>query len=172
VPLEEVLAALDDLVRAGMMRALGVSNFPAWLLTWTLRTQDAEGWAPFVALQAQYSLVERSAELDLPPLARSAGIALTPWARWVAAFSPGATPETARRNPRAASPSGTARAPSSCSGAQRFASGRNFWLITALEEGAVLAGFGSEELSLHHGIVRARVRWALDRVRAGPFASV
>ena len=79
VPLEDVLAALDDLVRAGKVRALGVSNFPAWLLAWALRTQDAEGWAPFVALQAQYSLVERSAELDLLPLARSAGIALTPW---------------------------------------------------------------------------------------------
>jgi len=79
VPLEEVLAALDDLVRAGKVRALGVSNFPAWLLAWALRTQDAEGWAPFVALQAQYSLVERSAELDLLPLARSVGIALTPW---------------------------------------------------------------------------------------------
>ena len=79
VPLEDSLAALDDLVRAGKVRALGVSNFPAWLLAWALRAQDAEGWAPFVALQAQYSLVERSAELDLLPLARSAGIALTPW---------------------------------------------------------------------------------------------
>jgi aryl-alcohol dehydrogenase-like predicted oxidoreductase len=79
VPLEDILAALDDLVRSGKVRALGVSNHPAWLLAWALRTQDAEGWAPFVALQAQYSLVERSAELDLLPLVRSAGIALTPW---------------------------------------------------------------------------------------------
>jgi len=79
VPLDEVLQALDQLVTAGKVRAVGVSNFPAWLLAWALRTQDAEGWAPFVALQAQYSLVERSAELDLLPLCRSAGIALTPW---------------------------------------------------------------------------------------------
>jgi aryl-alcohol dehydrogenase-like predicted oxidoreductase len=79
VPLEEILEALDELVRAGKVRALGVSNFPAWLLAWALRTQDAEGWARFIALQAQYSLVERSAELDLLPLARSAGISLTPW---------------------------------------------------------------------------------------------
>ena len=79
VPLEDVLGALDELVQAGKVRALGVSNFPAWLLAWALRTQDAEGWSPFVALQAQYSLVERSAELDLLPLCRSAGIALTPW---------------------------------------------------------------------------------------------
>ena len=79
VPLEELLETLDGLVQAGKVRALGVSNFPAWLLAWALRTQDAEGWAPFVALQAQYSLVERSVELDLLPLCRSAGVALTPW---------------------------------------------------------------------------------------------
>ena len=79
VPLEDILEALDELVRAGKVRALGVSNFPAWLLAWALRTQDAEGWAPFIALQAQYSLVERSAELDLLPLTRSAGLSLTPW---------------------------------------------------------------------------------------------
>jgi aryl-alcohol dehydrogenase-like predicted oxidoreductase len=79
VPLEDILEALDALVRAGKVRAVGVSNFPAWLLAWALRTQDAEGWAPFIALQAQYSLVERSAELDLLPLCRSTGVSLTPW---------------------------------------------------------------------------------------------
>jgi aryl-alcohol dehydrogenase-like predicted oxidoreductase len=79
VPLDDVLETLDELVQAGKVRALGVSNFPAWLLAWALRTQDAEGWAPFIALQAQYSLVERSAELDLLPLCRSTGLRLTPW---------------------------------------------------------------------------------------------
>jgi aryl-alcohol dehydrogenase-like predicted oxidoreductase len=79
VPLEETLEALDGLVRAGKVRALGVSNFPAWLLAWALRTQDCEGWAPFVALQAQYSLVERSLELELLPFTRSAGLGVMPW---------------------------------------------------------------------------------------------
>ena len=63
VPLEDSLAALDGLVQAGKVRALGASNFPAWLLAWSVSTQDREGWAPFVGLQPQYSLVERSAEL-------------------------------------------------------------------------------------------------------------
>jgi len=79
VPLEETLEALDGLVAAGKVRALGVSNFPAWMLAWAVRTQDCEGWAPFVALQAQYSLVERSAEIELLPFTRSAGIGVMPW---------------------------------------------------------------------------------------------
>ena len=79
VELEDTLEALDGLVRAGKVRALGLSNFPAWLLAWAVRTQDCNGWAPFVALQAQYSLVERSAELDLLPCCRATGLGMMPW---------------------------------------------------------------------------------------------
>ena len=79
VPLEDTLEALDGLVAVGKVRALGVSNFPAWLLAWAVRTQDCEGWEPFVGLQAQYSLVERSAEVELLPFTRCAGIGLMPW---------------------------------------------------------------------------------------------
>ncbi|MGE5617564.1 MAG: aldo/keto reductase [Candidatus Woesearchaeota archaeon] len=79
VALEDTLEALDDLVRVGKVRALGASNYPAWLLAWAVRTQDCHGWAPFAVLQAQYSLVERSAELELLPFCRSAGIPVTPW---------------------------------------------------------------------------------------------
>lgn len=79
VPLDDTLEALDDLVRIGKVRALGASNYPAWLLAWAVRTQDCQGWAPFAVLQAQYSLVERSVELELLPFCRSAGIPVTPW---------------------------------------------------------------------------------------------
>src|SRR6478735_7691749 len=79
VPLEESLEALDGLVRAGKVRMLGVSNFPAWLLSWAVGTQDREGWAPFVSLQPQYSLVERSIEREILPFCRAAGLAVTPW---------------------------------------------------------------------------------------------
>ena len=64
VPLEDSLEALDGLVRAGKVRALGASNFPAWLLAWAVALQDREGWSPFVSLQPQYSLVERSIEIE------------------------------------------------------------------------------------------------------------
>ena len=89
VPLEDSLAALDGLVRAGKVRALGASNFPAWLLAWSVSTQDREGWAPFVSLQPQYSLVERSAELELLPFCRAAGLGVLPWGPLGAGFLTG-----------------------------------------------------------------------------------
>ena len=89
VPLEDTLAALDELVRAGKVRALGASNFPAWLLAWAVATQDREGWAPFISLQPQYSLVERSAELELLPLCRAAGLGVLPWGPLGAGFLTG-----------------------------------------------------------------------------------
>jgi aryl-alcohol dehydrogenase-like predicted oxidoreductase len=79
VPLEETLEALDSLVRAGKVRALGASNYPGWLLAWAVGLQDRHGWSPFVSLQPQYSLVERSAELDLLPFTRAAGLGVLPW---------------------------------------------------------------------------------------------
>jgi aryl-alcohol dehydrogenase-like predicted oxidoreductase len=89
VALEETLEALDGLVRAGKVRALGASNYPAWLLAWAVALQDRNGWSPFVSLQPQYSLVERSAELDLLPFCRAAGISLIPWGPLGAGFLSG-----------------------------------------------------------------------------------
>jgi aryl-alcohol dehydrogenase-like predicted oxidoreductase len=89
VPVEDTLAALDGLVRAGKVRALGASNFPAWLLAWSVAVQDREGWAPFVSLQPQYSLVERSAELELLPFCRAAGLGVLPWGPLGAGFLTG-----------------------------------------------------------------------------------
>jgi aryl-alcohol dehydrogenase-like predicted oxidoreductase len=89
VPLEDTLEALDGLVRAGKVRALGASNFPAWLLSWAVATQDREGWAPFVSLQPQYSLVERSAEIELLPFCRAAGVGVIPWGPLGAGFLTG-----------------------------------------------------------------------------------
>ena len=89
VPLEATLEALDGLVRAGKVRAVGVSNFPAWLLAWAVATQDREGWAPFVSLQPQYSLVERSIEVEILPFCRAAGLAVIPWGPLGAGFLTG-----------------------------------------------------------------------------------
>jgi len=88
-PLEETLEALDGLVKAGKVRALGASNFPAWLLAWAVATQDREGWSPFISLQPQYSLVERSAEVELLPFCRAAGIGVIPWGPLGAGFLTG-----------------------------------------------------------------------------------
>ena len=89
VPLAETLEALDGLVKAGKVRALGASNYTGWLLAWAVSLQDRNGWAPFVSLQPQYSLVERSAELELLPFARAAGLGVLPWGPLGAGFLTG-----------------------------------------------------------------------------------
>jgi aryl-alcohol dehydrogenase-like predicted oxidoreductase len=101
VALEDTLAALDALVRAGKVRALGASNFPAWLLAWAVAVQDREGFAPFVSLQPQYSLVERSIEIELLPFCRAAGLGVLPWGPLGAGFLSG------RYERDAAPPAGT-----------------------------------------------------------------
>jgi len=89
VPIEESLEALEGLLQAGKVRALGASNFPAWLLAWSVAVQDREGWTPFVSLQAQYSLVERSIELELLPFCRAAGLGVLAWGPLGAGFLSG-----------------------------------------------------------------------------------
>jgi aryl-alcohol dehydrogenase-like predicted oxidoreductase len=89
VPMEQTLEALDGLVRAGKVRALGASNFPAWLLAWAVATQDREGWAPFISLQPQYSLVERSIETEILPFCRAAGLGTITWGPLGAGFLSG-----------------------------------------------------------------------------------
>ncbi len=88
-PLEDTLEALEGLVSAGKVRALGASNFPAWLLAWAVGLQDREGWSPFVRLQPQYSLVERSIEVELLPFCRAAGLGVIPWGPLGAGFLTG-----------------------------------------------------------------------------------
>jgi aryl-alcohol dehydrogenase-like predicted oxidoreductase len=78
-PVEEVLRALDDLVRAGKILYVGVSDFPAWLVARANTLAELKSWTSFIALQVQYSLVERTPERDLIPMARALGITVTPW---------------------------------------------------------------------------------------------
>ena len=76
-------------MRAGKVRALGASNYPAWLLAWAVALQDRHGWSPFVSLQPQYSLVERSIEVELLPFCRAAGLGVLPWGPLGAGFLSG-----------------------------------------------------------------------------------
>ena len=112
------------------MRALGASNFPAWLLAWAVATQDREGWAPFVSLQPQYSLVERSAELELLPFCRAAGLGVIPWGPLGAGFLSGRY----RRGEQAPAGSRMGDAPDDVEEAvHRRAVERNFQVVDAAE---------------------------------------
>jgi aryl-alcohol dehydrogenase-like predicted oxidoreductase len=78
-PIEEVVRALDDVVRAGKALYVGISDTPAWVVSKGLTLADLRGWSPFVALQVPYSLVERSVERELLPMARGLDLAVTAW---------------------------------------------------------------------------------------------
>jgi len=78
-PIDETMAALDDLVRAGKVRYLGVSDTPAWKISEANVTARFRGWSSFIGLQIEYSLLERSVEQELMPMARELGLGVTPW---------------------------------------------------------------------------------------------
>jgi aryl-alcohol dehydrogenase-like predicted oxidoreductase len=78
-PLEETLAALDDLVHAGKVLYTGASNFRAYRLMKALALSDRHGWARFASLQPQYNLLVRSIEREHFALAREEGIGLITW---------------------------------------------------------------------------------------------
>lgn len=80
VPLEEVMRALDDQVRIGKILHIGVSDTPAWVVARANTIAEHKGWTPFTALQIEYSLIERTPERDLLPMAKALDIAVTPWA--------------------------------------------------------------------------------------------
>ena len=78
-PIEETMAALDDLIRAGKVRYIGVSDTPAWKVAEANITARFRGWSSFIGLQIEYSLLERSVEQELVPMARELGLGITPW---------------------------------------------------------------------------------------------
>ena len=78
-PIEEVMRAFDDLVRSGKVLYIGISDAPAWIVSQANTLAQCYGWTPFVALQVEYSLVERTPERDLLPMAKAFDLAVTPW---------------------------------------------------------------------------------------------
>ncbi len=78
-PIEEMMRALDDMVRAGKVLYVGISNAPAWVISKANTLAELRGWTPFVGLQLQYSLIERGIEREHFSLARNTDLALTAW---------------------------------------------------------------------------------------------
>lgn len=79
-PVEEVMRALDDLVAQGKVHYLGISDTPAWIVSQANTLAELRGWTRFVALQVEYSLLQRTPERDLMPMAKAFEMAVTPWA--------------------------------------------------------------------------------------------
>jgi aryl-alcohol dehydrogenase-like predicted oxidoreductase len=102
-PVDETVRALDDVVRSGKARYVGVSNWPAWLIMKAIGYAEANGLARFHSAQMYYSIAGRDIEREIVPMAQSEGLALLPWSPLAGGllsgkFDPGkAGPEGARR---------------------------------------------------------------------------
>lgn len=78
-PIEEIARGLDDLSRAGKILYGGLSDFPAWRCATAVTLAELRGWSPVVAVQMEYSLVERTAERELLPMTAAFGLAPVIW---------------------------------------------------------------------------------------------
>lgn len=78
-PVEETMSALEDLVRTGKVRYLGFSDAPAWKVAQAQVIAQFRGWAPLIALQIEYSLMQRTVEGELIPMAQELGLGVLPW---------------------------------------------------------------------------------------------
>lgn len=76
---EEILRAMDDLVAAGKVVYMGLSDIPAWQASRMQAIADLRGWSPLIAMQLEYNLIERSVERDLVPMSREMGMGIVPW---------------------------------------------------------------------------------------------
>ena len=78
-PIDETMSALQDLVCAGKVRYVGVSDTPAWKVTQAKLISEFRGWASFIGLQVEYSLLQRTVEGELIPMAHELGLGVIPW---------------------------------------------------------------------------------------------
>jgi 1-deoxyxylulose-5-phosphate synthase len=78
-PIDEMLAALDHLVRQGKVRYIGASSMPAWKFAQALSVSERNGWARFITMQNHYNLIYREEEREMLPLCESEGVAAIPW---------------------------------------------------------------------------------------------
>lgn len=78
-PIEEVMRAFDDVVRMGKVLYIGISDSPAWIVSQANTLATLRGWTPFIGLQIEYSLKERTPERELLPMAKALNIGVTAW---------------------------------------------------------------------------------------------
>ena len=80
IPFDEILRALDDLVRAGKVRYIGCSTHPAWMVAEAVMTSELKGYVRFVAEESPYNLLDRRIENELIPMCQRMGMGLITWA--------------------------------------------------------------------------------------------
>lgn len=88
-PIDETMRGLDDLVTAGKIRYVGFSDIPAWKTAEAQTIAQFRGWSPIIALQLEYSLLERTGEGELFPMAKAMGMGIMPWSPLKSGFLSG-----------------------------------------------------------------------------------
>jgi len=154
-PIEETLRALDDLVRAGKVRYIGVSDSPAWKVAQGQGEARFRGWSPLIALQVEYSLSERTVEHDLMPMAEAMGLGVTPWSPLKGGLLSG-------KYGRHKHPDGEGR---HVPGVSRHLTEANFAIIDTLESVAAESGTGVAQVALAWVLARPGVASPILGVR-------
>ena len=154
-PLDETLRALDDLVRAGKVRYIGVSDTPAWQVSQGQTEARFRGWSPLIALQIEYSLSERTVEHDLLPMAQAMGLGVTPWSPLKGGLLSG-------KYGRHKQPKGEGR---HVPGVSRHLTEVNYAIIDTLEAVAAEVGTGVAQVALAWVLARPGVASPILGVR-------
>ena len=150
-PIEETMRALDDLVGAGKVRYIGFSDTPAWKVMEAQMTARFRGWVPLIALQLEYSLLERTIEGELVPLALEHGLGITPWSPLKSGVLSG---KYTRAN------------------AGKVQAGRGEWATSALNERAYAIIDALAEIARTAGSTVARVALAWVQQRPGVTSTI
>jgi len=104
-PIDEIMRGFDDLIRAGKVLYIGISDTPAWQVARMQTMAELRGWSQLVALQVEYSLLQRTTERDLIPAAKALGMGVMPWSplasgllsgKYASTPAPSAEPEGGR----------------------------------------------------------------------------
>ncbi|HEV2033419.1 MAG TPA: aldo/keto reductase [Candidatus Dormibacteraeota bacterium] len=105
--IDEIMRGLDDLVSAGKVMYVAFSDTPAWITAQASLLADLRGWAPLTAIQVEYSLIERTPERELLPMAKAMDLAVVPWSPLAGGILAGKYARTASHRDRASSEEGT-----------------------------------------------------------------
>lgn len=144
-PVEEILRGMDDLVRQGKVLYVAISNAPAWQVSRMQAIADLRGWSPLVALQIEYSLIERTAERDLIPMAREMGLGVMPYSPLAGGVLTGKYSRDDLTATNIASKDGTRKSVTIANGAL---TDRNFAIVDVVKEVATELGRTPAQVAL------------------------
>lgn len=143
-PIDELMQTLDMLVQQGKVRYIGFSDHPAWVCVQAQSEATLRNWTPLVALQLEYSLLQRTVEAELMPMARAMGLGVTPWSPLRGGVLSGKYTRAGRPAP------GTVRVAAD----SKYLNEQTYLLIDAME--AVAKDVGAT-------VAQVALRWVQDR---------